>query len=124
VERKLPHQTLSNSGQLCGHAISLLLSVTQPVSGYPFFSSPTAAAYLDNGGSTLAKPAQLEWVQRQLLHTKKCCGSWRKTRATTATVTDDLGDLELSFPALLYWQQSDWVVCTESEAIACSLLTL
>jgi len=57
-------------------------------------------------------PAQLEWVQRQLrsTHPKNVVEAGEKL-GLTATVTDlsDLG--QLSFPALLYWQQSTGLWC-------------
>jgi ATP-binding cassette subfamily B protein len=92
-------------------------SVTQPVSGYPFVSSPnTAAACLTMVAQHLQNPAQLEWVQRQLrsTHPKNVVEAGEKLGLQLRRLQTTWSDLgQLSFPALLYWQQSDWVVVYE-----------
>lgn len=91
-------------------------SISQPqqISGYPFVSSlNTAAACLTMAAQQLQSPVQLDWVKRQLK-------GQRPKHLVTAT--ENLGmrlqrlqirwnDLhQLSFPALLHWQQEHWVV--------------
>ncbi len=86
----------------------------QPVSGYPFISSPnTAAACLTMVAQQLQSPARLEWVQRQLRGQRpkylveagdKLGLQLRRLRATWQDWR------QLSFPALLQWEREHWVV--------------
>lgn len=91
-------------------------SISQPqqISGYPFVSSlNTAAACLTMAAQQLQSPVQLDWVKRQL--------KGQRPKHLVAA-TENLGmrlqklqvcwnDLhQLSFPALLHWQQEHWVV--------------
>lgn len=86
----------------------------QPISGYPFVSSlNTAAACLTMVAQHLQSPVQLEWVQRQLrgqspnhvVATAEKLGLHLRRLQTTG---NDLK--QLTFPALLHWQQQSWIV--------------
>lgn len=86
----------------------------QPVSGYPFVSSlNTAAACLTMVAQQLQNPAQLEWVQRQLRgqRPKNVVEAAEKLGLQLRGLQTSWNDLrQLSFPALLYWEQQNWVV--------------
>ena len=86
----------------------------QPVSDYPFVSSlNTAAACLAMVAQYLHSPAQLEWVQRQLRSTrpKNVVEAGEKLGLQLRRLQTSWSDLrQLSFPALLHWQQESWVV--------------
>jgi ATP-binding cassette subfamily B protein len=87
----------------------------QPIAGYPYVAGINAgAACLTMLSQYLQTPAQLEWVQRQL--------RGQRPRDLTDTseklglqlrrvLVGDWSDLrQLTFPALLRWQQGHWVV--------------
>lgn len=86
----------------------------QPVSGYPFVSSlNTAAACLTMLTQQLESPAQMEWVQRQLRgqRPKHLVEAGEKIGLQLRRLQTTWNDLrQLSFPALLHWQQENWVV--------------
>lgn len=86
----------------------------QAVSGYPFVSSlNTAAACLTMVAQHLQSPAQLEWVQRQLRgqSPKNVMEAGEKLGLQLQRLQVGWSDLrQLSFPALLHWQQESWVV--------------
>lgn len=86
----------------------------QPVSGYPFVSSlNTAAACLTMLAQQLESPAQMEWVQRQLRgqRPKHLVEAGEKIGLQLRRLQTTWNDLrQLSFPALLHWQQENWVV--------------
>lgn len=86
----------------------------QPVSGYPFVSSPnTAAACLTMVAQQLSNSAQLDWVQRQLRgqRPKQVVEAAEKLGLQLRRLQTTWSDLrQLSFPALLHWQQETWVV--------------
>ncbi len=86
----------------------------QPVSGYPFVSSlNTAAACLTMATQHLQNPAKLEWVQRQLRgqNPKNVVEAGEKLGLQLRRLQTTWSDLrQLSFPALLRWQQESWVV--------------
>lgn len=86
----------------------------QPISGYPFVSSlNTAAACLIMVAQQLQNPAQLEWVQRQLRgqRPKHVVEAAEKLGLQLRGLQVTWSDLrQLSFPALLYWEQQNWVV--------------
>ncbi|BAY66626.1 type I secretion system ATPase (plasmid) [Calothrix brevissima NIES-22] len=90
------------------------INVPQPVSGYPFILSPnTAAACLTMAAQYLQTPLQLEFVQRQLRgeHPQDVMEASERLglqlRQIQVTTTDLL---QLSFPALLLWQQEVWII--------------
>ena len=88
--------------------------LTQPISGYPFIASlNTAAACLAMVAQQLQNPTKLEWVQRQLrgqrprhlVETGEKLGlQLRRLRVTWHDLR------QLSFPALLHWRKTYWVV--------------
>ena len=88
--------------------------LTQPISGYPFIPSlNTAAACLAMVAQQLQNPTTLEWVQRQLrgqrprhlVETGEKLGlQLRRLRVTWHDLR------QLSFPALLHWRNTHWVV--------------
>ncbi len=89
-------------------------SAPQPVSGYPFVSGfNTAACCLTMVAQHLQNPAQLEWVQRCLRSTspKNVVEAAEKLGLQLRRLQTNWSDLrQLSFPALLHWQQESWVV--------------
>jgi len=86
----------------------------QPVSGYPFVSSlNTAAACLTMVAGQLENSVQLDWVQRQLpgQRPKNVVAAAEKLGLQLRRLQTSWNDLrQLSFPALLHWQQAHWVV--------------
>lgn len=86
----------------------------QPVSGYPFVSGlNTAAACLTMVAQHLHSPAQFEWVQRQVRgqSAKNVVEAGEKLGLQLQRLQTTWSDLrQLSFPALLHWQQESWVV--------------
>lgn len=86
----------------------------QPVSGYPFVFSPnTAAACLTMAAQYFQNPMQLEFVQRQLRgrHPNAVMETAEKLGLQLRQLQVTWSDLQqLSFPALLQWQQRDWIV--------------
>ncbi|MDJ0712672.1 MAG: peptidase domain-containing ABC transporter [Prochloraceae cyanobacterium] len=86
----------------------------QPVSGYPFVSSPnTAAACLTMVAQQLQSPAQLEWVQRQVRgqRPKHLVEAAEKLGLQFSKLQATWQDWpQLSFPALLHWEQEHWIV--------------
>lgn len=86
----------------------------QAVSGYPFVSSPnTAAACLTMVAQQLQNSARLEWVQRQLRgqRPKNVVEAGEKLGLQLRRLQTTWGELrQMSFPALLHWQQENWVV--------------
>ncbi|AFY57425.1 type I secretion system ABC transporter, HlyB family [Rivularia sp. PCC 7116] len=91
-------------------------SISQPqqISGYPFVSSlNTAAACLTMAAQQLQSPVQLDWVKRQLKgqrpkHLVAATENFGMRLQRLQVRWDDLH--QLSFPALLHWQQEHWVV--------------
>ena len=86
----------------------------QPVSGYPFVSSlNTAAACLTMVAQHLQNAAQFDWVQRQIRgqSPKHVVEAGEKLGLTVRRLQTTWSELrQLSFPALLHWQQEHWVV--------------
>jgi len=86
----------------------------QPVSGYPFVSSlNTAAACLTMVAQQLQNSAQPEWVQRQLRgqRPRNVVEAGEKLGLQLRRLRTTWGELrQMSFPALLHWQQESWVV--------------
>ncbi len=86
----------------------------QLVSGYPFVNSlNTGAACLTMVTQQLQNPAQLDWVQRQLRgqRPKHLVEAGEKLGLQLRQLMTTRTDLrQLSFPALLHWQQENWVV--------------
>ncbi|PPS41577.1 type I secretion system permease/ATPase [Chroococcidiopsis sp. TS-821] len=86
----------------------------QPILGYPFVASlNTAAACLTMVTQHLQHPAQLEWVQRQTRgqSPKYIVEAAEKVGLQLQKIQVSWSDLrQLSFPALLHWQQESWVV--------------
>jgi ATP-binding cassette subfamily B protein len=88
----------------------------QPVTGYPFVSGlNTAAACLTMIAQRLETPVQQEWVQRQLRgqRPKNVIDAGEKIGLQMRRLLiGNWADLrQITFPALLQWQQSDhWVV--------------
>ncbi|MBD2104858.1 type I secretion system permease/ATPase [Leptolyngbya sp. FACHB-261] len=87
--------------------------VPQPVSGYPFVSGlNTGAACLTMVAQQLQNPAQPAWVQRQLRgqRPKHLVEAGEKLGFHLRRIQTDWNSLrQLSFPALLHWQQEHWV---------------
>ena len=87
---------------------------SQPVTGYPFVASlNTAAASLTMVAHHLENPTRLEWVQRQLRgqRPKHIAEAGEKLGLQMRRLQTTWSDLsQLTFPALLHWQQSRWVV--------------
>ncbi|AKG22390.1 type I secretion system permease/ATPase [Calothrix sp. 336/3] len=81
---------------------------------YPFVSSwQTAAACLTMVAQQLDNPVSLEWVQRQLRgqSPKNLTETAEKLGFLLRRLQVSWQDLrQLSFPALMHWQQSSWVV--------------
>jgi ATP-binding cassette subfamily B protein len=100
--------------QARSHIEPQTVDTPQPVSGYPFVSSPnTAAACLTMVAQQLSNSAQLDWVQRQLRgqHPKQVVEAAEKLGLQLRRLQTTWSDLrQLSFPALLHWQQEHWVV--------------
>lgn len=86
----------------------------QPVSGHPFVSSlNTAAACLVMASQQLQCPVHLNLVQRQLRGQgpRQVAAAAEKLGLQLRRLQVKWQDLyQLSFPALLYWQQERWVV--------------
>ena len=84
------------------------------VSGYPFiFSLNTAAACLTMVAQQLQTAAQLEWVQRQVRgqRPRNVVEAGEKLGLSLRRLQTNWSELrQLSFPALLHWQQDSWVV--------------
>lgn len=89
-------------------------SLPQPVTGYPFiFNLNTAAACLTMATQYLQNPLPLELVQRQLRgqYPKNVMEASEKLGLQLQQLQVVWSDLrQLSFPALLHWQQRDWIV--------------
>jgi ATP-binding cassette subfamily B protein len=89
-------------------------NLPQAVSGYPFvFSLNTGAACLTMAAQYLQNPIQLEFVQRQLRgqHPTDVMEAAEKVGLQLHQLQIRWEDLrQLSFPALVQWQQQDWVV--------------
>ncbi|OUL18321.1 type I secretion system permease/ATPase [Nostoc sp. RF31YmG] len=89
-------------------------NLPQPISGYPFILSPkTAAACLTMAAHYLQNPIQLELVQRQLRgeHPNDVMEAGEKLGLQLRQLQVTSKDLrQLSFPALLRWQNQDWIV--------------
>lgn len=87
---------------------------SQPVSGYPFvFSLNTAAACLTMAAQYLQNPISLESVQRQLRSesSNDVIEAGEKLGLQLRQLQITWSDLrQLSFPALLRWQQQDWIL--------------
>ncbi|MBV8884203.1 MAG: type I secretion system permease/ATPase [Chroococcidiopsidaceae cyanobacterium CP_BM_RX_35] len=85
-----------------------------PVSGYPFVCSlNTAAACLTMVAQHLQTSTQLSWVQRQLRgqSPKSVVEAGEKLGLELRRLQTCCNDLrQLSFPALLHWQRSHWIV--------------
>lgn len=92
-------------------------NLPQPVSGYPFILSPyTAAACLTMAAQYLQNPVQLEFVQRQIRgeHPNDVMEAGEKLGLQLRQLQATWNDLQqLSFPALLRWQQQDWIIVYE-----------
>ncbi len=90
------------------------VNAPQPISGYPFVSSlNTAAACLTMVAQQLQNSAQLEWVQRQIRgqSPKHLVAAGEKMGLAIRRLQTSWSELrQLSFPALLHWQQEHWVV--------------
>lgn len=86
----------------------------QPVSGYPFIAGlNTAAACLTMVAQQLQNPTNFEWAQRQLRgqKPKEVVAAGEKLGLQLRRLQTTWNDLrQLSFPALLHWQQEHWVV--------------
>lgn len=84
------------------------------VSGYPFISSlNTAAACLTMVAQQLQTAAQIEWVQRQVRgqRPRNVVEAGEKLGLLLRRLQTNWSELrQLSFPALLHWQQDSWVV--------------
>ncbi len=89
-------------------------AIPQPISGYPFISSlNTAAACLTMVAQQLQNSVQLDWVQRQLRgqRPKNVAEAAEKLGLQLRRIQTTWTNLpQLSFPALLHWQQEGWVV--------------
>ncbi|MBD1840417.1 type I secretion system permease/ATPase [Coleofasciculus sp. FACHB-64] len=88
-----------------------------PVSNYPFISSlNSAAACLTMVAQYLQNPASLEWIQRQLRgqRPKQLVEASEKIGLQLRRLVVSGRELQqLSFPALLHWNQEHWVVVYE-----------
>ena len=86
----------------------------QPISGYPFIPSlNTAAACLAMVAQQLQNPTKLEWIQRQLRgqNSRHLVETGEKLGLQLRRLRVNWHDLrQLSFPALLHWQKTHWVV--------------
>lgn len=87
----------------------------KPIAGYPYVASVhTAAACLTMLSQYLEAPAQLDWVQRQLRgqDPKAVINAAAKVGIQLRRLMlTDWSDLrQTTFPALLHWQKSHWVV--------------
>jgi ATP-binding cassette subfamily B protein len=86
----------------------------QPIQGYPFVSSlNTAAACLTMVCQQLQNSVQLDWVQRQLRgqRPKNVIEAAEKLGLQLRRIQTTWSNLpQLSFPALLHWNQENWVM--------------
>lgn len=87
--------------------------IPQPISGYAFISSlNTAAACLTMVSQQLQNSVQLDWVQRQLRgqRPKNVVEAAEKLGLQLRRIQTTWNNLpQLSFPALLHWNQENWV---------------